>query len=157
MESRQKKRTIIVSAMKRMALSLISAALGIVICTGLVALYSTARSAPVNSTRTIKAFPAFFFYFGVVAVYFAFPGWVLALPAVLWFTEVRDRFWRLFVLGAAIGPVTLLLELSWHRELHVRGIGDLAIILPATTISAFSTLLYLWLLRRSQTREQRNG
>ena len=66
----------------------------------------------------LRDFPIMFLYVISIAIGFGYRAWIVALPAVLLFTNFRTwRFWALLALGTAIGPLTLYLQLvSPFRE-----------------------------------------
>ena len=90
------------------------------------------------------------FWLGVLQMlWFGWPGLLLALPVVLFFTNLRTwRFWALLGVGTAIGPIYLWLWLGsglhWHFDF---GAGALKFSVP---ISGLSSLIYLLLLRHAQ-------
>ena len=103
---------------------------------------------PPDPTRVLQSF-----WLGILVMFWhGWPGLVLALPAVLFFTDLRRwRFWTLLALGTAIEPIYLWLWLGsglhWHNLQF--GAGALKFSLP---ISGLSSLIYLLLLQRAQRR-----
>jgi hypothetical protein len=86
---------------------------------------------------------------------FATPGWLLSLPAVFLIRRI-DRFWFWLALaaGSCIGPAVMGATHLWavivrnpDNDLGANFGFDLI----ATGISISTTLLYLYLLRRTQT------
>jgi len=98
-----------------------------------------------------------FCYVSILMFVYGWPALVLALPAVLFFTDLRAwRFWALLVLGAAIGPIYFCLFQALTSRGHLAfGYGDLLISLP---VSSLSTFIYLMFLRYFQgARHQRTN
>src|SRR5208282_2945606 len=84
-----------------------------------------------------------------VYLFFAFPGWILALPFVLFFKNAEG--WRALVIlaiGTAIGPGFILTwvlvasggHIDWQRN------GSIAFL--SLIIGLLTTVLYVFLLRR---------
>jgi hypothetical protein len=94
-----------------------------------------------------------FCYVAFLMLWYGWKGLVLALPAVLFFTDLRAwRFWALQALGTALGPVYFCLLLASSSHWHFMfGISEFLIPMP---ISGLSALIYLLLLRRSQRLRQ---
>ena len=84
-------------------------------------------------------------------------GWLLASPLILLVRNVRGwRFWMYWVVGICLGP-TIVLLVNWiatTRGFSLAGIpgGLNAAVYLAGAISGLSSLIYLLLLRQSQTR-----
>ena len=90
-----------------------------------------------------------FCYAAIMVLYFSYPAWLFALPAVLFLTNLTGwRFWAILALGTLIGPMTFLLENLTFVHHSWSGTGILMI--AAAVISGLSTFIYLVLLRRSQ-------
>jgi hypothetical protein len=79
-------------------------------------------------------------------LWYGWKGLILALPLVLFFTDLRAwRFWALLALGTALGPVYLYLLLSWGSQWrYSSSIGPL---LVGASVSGLTALIYLLLLR----------
>jgi len=95
----------------------------------------------------------------VVASIFALPGWLLALPMVLLVQRVDGwRFWAIWAIGTAIGPLVLIgFDLyewlaggrvgpctDWGSSFHWTG----------AWVAAVTALVYLLLVRRAQRRSE---
>jgi hypothetical protein len=94
-------------------------------------------------------------YGGTMLLLFSWPGLVVAVPAVLWLTDLRAwRFWVVLALGTAIGPLTELVELAVLSHGRWK-IGWFAVLFFPTIVAGISTLLYLLLLRGLQRRQAR--
>jgi hypothetical protein len=140
------------SILKRVLLSLMSVVLGVVLCCVLV----TIRRTIGDESFYLKGFFQLLVYELVVTLIFSWPGWLLALPAILFLTDLRAwRFWALLALGGALGPLSVYLILAWTS--HGRPGLDLAADVWAASVSGLSTLIYLSLLRRSQGLKQGGG
>ena len=75
------------------------------------------RSGPRHALPTVEMLPVY--------LLFAFPGWVLALPIVLFFKDADGwRAWATLAIGTAIGPCFLLTwtlvasggRITWQAE-----------------------------------------
>jgi hypothetical protein len=103
----------------------------------------------------LHGFLRFMGYGGTMLLLFSWPGWVAAVPAVLWLTDLRSwRFWVILALGTAIGPLTELVELAVLSHGRWK-IGWFAVLFFPTIVAGISTLLYLLLLRGLQRRHAR--
>jgi hypothetical protein len=135
---------------KRLLLSLTGFVLAVAICCFLLSIRGGIGNPP-----DPKGLLQLFCYESIMMLWFSLPGWVLALPAILLFTDLRAwRFWALLALGAGIGPFTLYLEFMY---VHYSSAGDKLYLSLAAAVSSLSTLIYLFLLRRSQGLEHRSS
>jgi hypothetical protein len=94
-----------------------------------------------------------------MAVWLGWRGLILAVPAIVFFTDLRAwRFWTLLALGTALGPISFYVLVAVTSPGHFTFSGhsafDQATLLVTIPVSSLSTLLYLLILRRWQRREQ---
>lgn len=100
-----------------------------------------------------KAFIENVFYFGAATFLCSLPGWVVAMPIVLFVSNFDGwRLWAMLALGAGIGPlvmftVALYFQVTSPNPSHYAPEARNLVFL-ATGVSALTTLLYLLGVRR---------
>lgn len=93
------------------------------------------------------------FYFGAAIFLCSLPGWIVAIPIVLFVSNFNGwRFWAMLALGAGIGPlvtftVALYFQVNAPNHSHYAPEARNLVFL-ATAVSALTTLLYLLGVRR---------
>ena len=140
---------------KRLIYSFVSAVLG----AGASGALGAAQQVVSNAHGHLSAMAVWtaILFFDPWVVALSLPGWFLALPLVLLVRSVRGwRFWMLWIIGIALGPV-IVLVVNWIallQGLSLAGIpgGLTAAIYLSAAISGLSSLIYLLILRRGQTR-----
>ncbi len=95
----------------------------------------------------------------LAASMFALPGWLLALPMVLLVKRVDGwRFWAIWAMGTAIGPVVLIgFDLrEWLAGGRAGRLADFGSSFHWTGawVAAVAALVYLLLVRRAQRRSE---
>jgi uncharacterized oligopeptide transporter (OPT) family protein len=139
---------------KRVLFSLASMVAAVIVCLSCVVLESVLKSHPANihSSEVILTI--------AVAIGFCMVGWVFALPVVLIVTNIRKgRFWFYWVLGSCVGPL-LMVALSalvfivfpQNSSNTMFSSALLPLVYLAAAVSSLTSLFYLLLLRRAQTR-----
>ncbi len=140
---------------KRLIYSVVSAVLGAGACGAAAAAEQVVANAHGHLSAMGMWTAILFFDPWVVAL--SVPGWFLSLPLVLLVRNVRGwRFWMYWLIGICFGPAIVVL-VNWiagMRGFSLAGIpgGIKAALYLACAISALSSLIYLLLLRRGQTR-----
>ena len=140
---------------KRLIYSFVSAVLG----AGVSGACGAAQQVVSNAHGHLNAMAVWtaILFFDPWVVALSLPGWFVALPLVLLVRDVRRwRFWMYWIVGICFGPV-IVLGVSWiaaARGFSLAGVpgGPMAAVYLAGAISGLSSLIYLLLLRRSQTR-----
>ena len=141
---------------KRVIYSFVSAVLG----SGVSGAFGAAQQVMNNAHGHLSAMAVWtaILFFDPWVIALSLPGWFLALPLVLLVRDVRGwRFWMYWVVGIIFGPVIVLI-VNWiasMRGFSLAGIpgGLTSAIYLAATISGLSSLIYLLIVRRGQTRE----
>jgi hypothetical protein len=144
---------------KRVLFSLVSMVVAATVCLLCVVLQSILKSHPANihSSEVVLTI--------AVMIGFCMVGWVFAVPVVLIVTNFRKgRFWLYWVLGSCVGPL-LMLALSavvfivfpQNSTKTMMSPVLLPLIYLATAVSSLTSLFYLLLVRRAQTRADRNA
>ena len=129
---------------KRLALSLLSLLLASMLCSS--ALAGKKGFGP-------KAFIEDVFYFGAAIFLCSLPGWIVAIPVVLFVSNFNGwRLWAMLALGVGIGPlvmftVALYLQVTSPNPSHYAPEARNLVFL-ATAVSALTTVLYLFGVRR---------
>jgi hypothetical protein len=144
-----------VSWWKRFIYSFVSAVLG----AGVSGACGAAQQVVSNAHGHLSAMAVWtaILFFDPWVIALSLPGWFLALPLVFLVRNVRGwRFWMYWVVGICLGP-TIVLLVNWiatTRGFSLAGIpgGLNAAVYLAGAISGLSSLIYLLLLRQSQTR-----
>jgi hypothetical protein len=142
---------------KRLIYSLVSAVLGAGVCGAGAAAEQVVSNA--HGHLSAEALWTAIVFFDPWVIALSFPGWLVALPLVLLIKNVRGwRFWMYWAIGICIGPA-IVVVVEWiaaSRGLMLAGIpGGLATAyLLSAAISGLSSLLYLLLVRRGQTRAE---
>jgi hypothetical protein len=140
---------------KRLIYSLLSTVIGAAVC-GAVASASSVIANSHGHIRTIGVLIAAL-GFDVWVVIFSVPGWLLAIPIVLFVRNISGwRFWIYFALGAVFGPA-LILGLAFYSAVRAPSFAgfpgnSMSVVYLAGAISAISSLVYLLLLRSAQKR-----
>lgn len=115
----------------------------------------------IESLVTRGADPSGAFVLACLATsYLGIPCWILALPIILWITNIEGwRLWGVFALGASLGPLVILGIASYTAISSTTFVGFAQgsgiFIWMAMGVSSLATLLYLLLLRRAQLRKLR--
>jgi hypothetical protein len=121
-----------------------------ILAIAILAIISTASTAirygPQHYVQNIDAWPVF--------LLFAFPGWILALPFVIFFENADGwHAWAILAIGTAIGPCFLfgwaLIASHGRIAWQSRGADNFAVVM-SLLISFLTTGLYVVLLRRSE-------
>jgi hypothetical protein len=90
-------------------------------------------------------------------VLLSLPGWFLACPIVLIVKNVRGwRFWMYLAIGVCFGPA-LILAVALYSALQAPSLAgfpgnSISVVYVAGAVSGLTTIIYLSLLRRAQTR-----
>jgi len=140
---------------KRLIYSFVSAVLGAGVSGALGAAQQVVSNSHGHLTTMAVWTAILFFDPWVVAL--SLPGWFLALPLVLLVRNVRGwRFWMFWIIGISFGPVIALI-VNWialQQGFSLAGIpgGLTSAICLSAAISGLSSLIYLLILRRGQTR-----
>jgi hypothetical protein len=139
---------------KRLLFSLVSIVAAAIVCMAAIVLESAVKSHPVSfrSSEVILTL--------AVTVAFCLVAWVFAVPAVLLVTNIRGgRFWFYWVLGSCVGPLLMLALCAVVFLAFPQGSGSpwlnpalRPLVYLAGAISSLTSLFYLLLLRRAQTR-----
>jgi hypothetical protein len=144
-----------VSWWKRLIYSFVSAVLG----AGVSGACGAAQQVVSNAHGHLSAMAVWtaILFFDPWVVALSLPGWLLTLPLVLLVRNVRGwGFWMYWVIGICFGPAIVLM-VNWiaaMRGFSLAGIpgGLSSAIYLAAAISGLSSLIYLLLLRREQTK-----
>jgi hypothetical protein len=132
----------------RVLLSVVSFVVAVALLSGAVLLRDVCLGPP-HSDGLLKTFC----YGGIMMLWFGWKGLMLALPLILFFTDLRAwRFWALLALGTTLGPVYLYLLLSWGSPWRYR--FSIVTLLISVSVSGLTALLYLLILRRVQPLQQ---
>ena len=137
-----------------MLFSLLSMVVAATVCLLCVVLESVLKShtAKIHSSEVVLTIG--------VMIGFCTVGWVFAVPVVLAVTNIRKwRFWLYWVLGSCVGPL-LMLALSAVVFIVFPQNSTKTMISPAVlplvslagAVSSLTSLFYLLLLRRAQSR-----
>ena len=150
-------RSVMVPWWKRLLYSFASSVLGAGLCGAAAASQQVVANAHGHLNAEGLWTAIVFFDPWVIAL--SLPGWLLALPLVLLVGNVRGwRFWMYWAIGTSLGPIIILLveRIAASRGFVLAGIpgGLSAAYYLAAAISALSSLFYLLLLRRGQTRAE---
>jgi hypothetical protein len=142
---------------KRLIYSFVSAVLGAGLCGAAAASQQVVANA--HGHLNAEALWTSILFFDPWVITLSLPGWLLALPLVLLVRNVRGwRFWIYWAIGICIGPLIVLLveRVAASRGFVLAGMpgGSDAAFYLATAISALSSLIYLLLVRRGQTRAE---
>jgi hypothetical protein len=144
---------------KRVLFSLVSIVAAAFVCMGCVVLESVIKSHPANihSSEVVLT----------IAVTFGFclVGWVFAVPVVLIVTNIRAwRFWFYWVLGSCVGPALMLALSALVFFVFPQNSSStwfspalLPLIYLAAAVSSLTSLFYLLLLRRAQSRADKRS
>lgn len=140
---------------KRLIYSFVSAVLG----AGVSGAFGAAQQVVSNAHGHLSAMAVWtaILFFDPWVIALSLPGWFLALPLVLLVRNVHGwRFWMYWVLGIGFGPVIVLI-VNWialQQGFSLAGIpgGLTSAIYLSAMISGLSSLIYLLILRRGQTR-----
>lgn len=128
--------------LKRMALALGCVFLSVAILGVVSSVPMAIQSGPRDALQTLEWWPVYLFC--------ALPGWVIALPFVLFFEHADGgRAWVMLAIGTAIGPCFLLSgtmlalhgQFNWQRD----GFG----LVLSLVIGFLTTFLYVLTLRRT--------
>src|ERR1035441_5098358 len=102
------------------------------------------------------SFAAFLVVMGFTLL-FSFPGWLIAIPTVVIWSDIRGwRFWMYLGIGSSIGPIWIFVLMLYpflrapNQSAYSRGPTVLAMLGLAAAVSGPATLIYLLLLRRAQ-------
>ena len=96
-----------------------------------------------------KAFIENIFYFGTATFLCSLPGWVVAMPIVLFVSNFNGwRLWAMLALGAGIGPLVMF-TVALYFQVTSPNPGHYApearnLLFLATAVSALTTLFYLF-------------
>lgn len=153
----REKRSAMVPWWKRLIYSFASTVLGASLCGAAAASQPVVANAHGHLNAEGLWTAILFFDPWVIAL--SLPGWLLALPLVLLIGNVRAwRFWVCWAAGICVGPLIVYI-VEWiaaSRGFVLAGIpgGLTTAYYLATAISALSSVFYLLLLRRGQTRAE---
>jgi|HubBroStandDraft_1064217.scaffolds.fasta_scaffold562150_2 hypothetical protein len=139
---------------KRLLFSFISMVAAAVVCLGCLVLESAFKSHP-GSFRGSEVMLTIAVTVGLCLV-----GCVFTVPVVLMITNIRGwRFWLYWALGSAFGPLLILALCALVFFLVPHGPNErwfrpelLPLVYLAAAISSLTSLFYLLLLRRAQSR-----
>ena len=124
---------------KRMALAFACMLVAFAIFAILGIVPAAVRYGPRYARSVVQILPAY--------LLFTLPGWVLALPFVIYFKNADGwRTWAILAIGTAIGPC-LLLGLPLLKYGRINWQGDSAGAAMALFIGFLTTLFYVLLLR----------
>ena len=142
---------------KRWIYSFVSAVLGAGLCGAAAASQQVVANA--HGHLNAESLWTAILFFDPWVITLSLPGWLLALPLVFLVRNLRGwRFWMYWAIGICIGPLIVLLvdRIAASRGLALAGIpgGLSSAYYLATAISGLSSLIYLLLLRRGQTRAE---
>ena len=146
---------------KRILLSLLSVVVGTIVCLlgAEAVLWTAVKTHLISSSHSISFHSSELLITIAVIVAFCVIAWLFSVPVVLIVRNIRSwRFWFYWVLGSCIGPGLMLVLCAVILMVAFKGRGnaiwyspqELPLIYMAAAISCISSLLYLWLLRRSQ-------
>jgi hypothetical protein len=140
------------SRWKRLLYSILSVPLGVLIASFALSFgISLWEMRPFDLKATFEA--TLLFSYG--ALFFCVPGWLLSLSLVLTITNLsRWRFFAVWVIGTAIGPIVLLAIslLPLLMSHHAVFLSDKSLISFAVVVACLVTLIYLLLVRFDQRR-----
>ena len=139
---------------KRLIYSFVSVVLGAGLCGAAAASQQVVANA--HGHLTAEGVWTAILFFDPWVITLSLPGWLLDMPLVLLVRNVRGwRIWMYWAIGICFGPAIILLveRIAASRGLALAGIpgGLSAAYYLATAIAALSSLIYLLLLRRSQS------
>lgn len=144
-----------VSWWKRLIISFVSSVVGSAVCGAGIPLEQAVASP--HSHLTAMSLLTTIVFFDPLVIVASLCGWLVALPLVLFVTNVHGwRFWMFWVIGIGFGPAIISL-VNWVAATRGLALADFTgglspALYVSAAISGFSSLIYLLLLRRSQTR-----
>jgi hypothetical protein len=146
---------VMVAWWKRLIYSLVSAVLGAALAGAWVAAQQFLENA--HGHLSAVALLTAILFFDPYVITLSLPGWVLAVPIVLLVRNIRGwRFWMYCAVGTFFGPFLILAVASYSafRGPSLAGFpgNSMSTVYMAAAVSGLSSLIYLLLLRRGQTK-----